>query len=149
HWAQPIDTPPYKAYPLRPGITFTYLGLKVNEHAAVHFDGIPSNNLFVAGEMMAGNILGNGYIAGVGMSIGTVFGRIAGTRAAEAALAGQINHLEKVIYRSFKDNSSDQDSLQLKGPQSTINKDTGTARHPPQEDATPCSSTNLHESLAA
>ncbi len=97
HWAQPIDTPPYKAYPLRPGITFTYLGLKVNEHAAVHFDGIPSNNLFVAGEMMAGNILGKGYIAGVGMSIGTVFGRIAGTRAAEAALAGQINHLEKVI----------------------------------------------------
>ena len=85
HWAQPLDTPPYYAYALRPGITFTYLGLKVNEHAAVHFGGKPSPNLFVAGEMMAGNVLGKGYTAGVGMSIGTAFGRIAGTEAARAA----------------------------------------------------------------
>ncbi|MDB5758140.1 MAG: h16 [Burkholderia sp.] len=85
HWARPIDTPPYYAYPLRPGITFTYLGLKIDEHAAVHFGGKPSDNLFVAGEMMAGNVLGKGYTAGVGMSIGTAFGRIAGTRAAAAA----------------------------------------------------------------
>ncbi len=35
--------------------------------------------------MMAGNVLGKGYTAGVGMSIGTAFGRIAGTRAARAA----------------------------------------------------------------
>ncbi|MCV5555843.1 FAD-binding protein, partial [Escherichia coli] len=68
HWARPIDTPPYYGYALRPGITFTYLGLKVNEHAAVHFAGTPSPNLFVAGEMMAGNVLGKGYTAGVGMS---------------------------------------------------------------------------------
>jgi len=40
----------------------------------------------VAGEMMAGNVLGKGYTAGVGMSIGTAFGRIAGTEAARAAL---------------------------------------------------------------
>ena len=86
HWARPIDTPPYYAYPLRPGITFTYLGLRVDEHAAVHFGGQPSDNLFVAGEMMAGNVLGKGYTAGVGMSIGTAFGRIAGARAATAAL---------------------------------------------------------------
>ncbi len=86
HWARPIDTAPFYAYPLRPGITFTYLGLKVDEHAAVHFGGQPSDNLFVAGEMMAGNVLGKGYTAGVGMSIGTAFGRIAGTRAAAAAL---------------------------------------------------------------
>ena len=66
----------------RPGITFTYLGLKVNEQAAVHFGGVPSPNLFVAGEMMAGNVLGKGYTAGVGMSIGTAFGRIAGTAGA-------------------------------------------------------------------
>ncbi|MXC69203.1 FAD-binding dehydrogenase, partial [Escherichia coli] len=72
-------------YALRPGITFTYLGLKVNEHAAVHFAGTPSCNLFVAGEMMAGNVLGKGYTAGVGMSIGTTFGRIAGKEAAQAA----------------------------------------------------------------
>ena len=86
HWARPIDTAPFYGYPLRPGITFTYLGLKVDEHAAVHFGGAPSDNLFVAGEMMAGNVLGKGYTAGVGMSIGTAFGRIAGTGAAAAAM---------------------------------------------------------------
>ncbi len=86
HWARSIDTPPFYGYALRPGITFTYLGLKTNADAAVHFGGLPSDNLFVAGEMMAGNVLGKGYTAGVGMSIGTAFGRLAGTRAAEAAL---------------------------------------------------------------
>jgi len=85
HWAQPIDKPPFYAFALRPGITFTYLGLKVDEHAAVHFGGKPSPNLYVAGEMMAGNVLGKGYTAGVGMAIGTAFGRIAGTEAAKAA----------------------------------------------------------------
>jgi tricarballylate dehydrogenase len=85
HWAQPIDKGPFFAYALRPGITFTYLGLKINEDSAVHFNGVPSDNLFVAGEMMAGNILGKGYTAGVGMTIGTAFGRIAGTSAARAA----------------------------------------------------------------
>lgn len=85
HWARPIDTPPYYGYALRPGITFTYLGLRVNDQSAVHFGGRPSPNLFVAGEMMAGNVLGKGYTAGVGMAIGTAFGRIAGTQAALAA----------------------------------------------------------------
>ena len=87
HWALPIDTPPFYGYPLRPGVTFTYLGLEVDDTAAVRFDGKPSPNLFVAGEMMAGNVLGKGYTAGVGMSIGTAFGRIAGTQAAAAARA--------------------------------------------------------------
>lgn len=86
HWALPLDTGPYYGYALRPGITFTYLGLKVNAQSAVHFGGVPSANLYVAGEMMAGNVLGKGYTAGVGMSIGTAFGRIAGTEAARAAL---------------------------------------------------------------
>jgi tricarballylate dehydrogenase len=86
HWARPIDTPPFLGYALRPGITFTYLGLRVNDKAQVHFGGRPSENLFVAGEMMAGNVLGKGYTAGVGMSIGTAFGRIAGTQAATAAV---------------------------------------------------------------
>jgi tricarballylate dehydrogenase len=81
HWARPIDTPPFFGYPLKPGVTFTYLGLKVDKHAAVHFAGRPSANLFAAGEMMAGNVLGKGYTAGVGMTIGTVFGRIAGASA--------------------------------------------------------------------
>jgi len=93
HWALPLDTPPFYGYALRPGITFTYLGLKVNEHAAVHFGGRPSRNLFVAGEMMAGNVLGKGYLAGIGMSIGTTFGRIAGTQAAQAAPTGNARSL--------------------------------------------------------
>ena len=86
HWAQRIDTPPYLGYPLRPGITFTYLGLKVNERAQVLMTGgEPAPNICAAGEIMAGNILRKGYIAGVGMTIGTVFGRIAGEEAARHA----------------------------------------------------------------
>ena len=86
HWARPIDTPPFYGYALKPGVTFTYLGLKTDASAAVRFGGRASPNLFVAGEMMAGNVLGRGYTAGVGMSIGTAFGRIAGTEAARAAM---------------------------------------------------------------
>ncbi|MGP1683184.1 MAG: FAD-binding protein, partial [Giesbergeria sp.] len=89
HWARPIDTAPFYAYPLRPGITFTYLGVKVNEQAAVHFAGRASPNLYAAGEIMAGNVLGKGYTAGVGMTIGTAFGRIAGAQAA-AAIQGRM-----------------------------------------------------------
>jgi len=89
HWARPIDTAPFYGYALKPGVTFTYLGLKVNEQAAVHFGGRPSLNLFAAGEIMAGNVLGQGYTAGVGMTIGTTFGRIAGTQAAAAATRNQ------------------------------------------------------------
>ncbi len=87
HWARALDTPPFIGYPLRPGITFTYLGVKVDENARVLMaDGRPSANLFASGEIMAGNILGQGYLAGFGMSIGTVFGRIAGREAAKHAL---------------------------------------------------------------
>lgn len=92
HWARPIDSPPYYGYALRPGITFTYLGLKVNDRAQVRFGGRPSPNLFTAGEMMAGNVLGKGYTAGVGMSIGTAFGRIAGVEAARASLQIRNEH---------------------------------------------------------
>ncbi len=86
NWARPIDTPPFYGYPLRPGITFTYLGVRVNERAQVLLDGgRPAGNLFASGEIMAGNILGRGYLAGFGMTIGTVFGRIAGEEAARIA----------------------------------------------------------------
>jgi tricarballylate dehydrogenase len=88
HWALPLDTAPYYGYAVKPGITFTYLGMKINEHAAIHFAGVASPNLYTAGEMMAGNVLGKGYTAGVGMTIGTAFGRIAGKSAAAAALQG-------------------------------------------------------------
>jgi len=86
HWARRIDQPPFYAYPLRPGITFTYMGVKVDENAAVHLrSGRPLDNLFATGEIMSGNILGEGYLAGFGMTIGTVFGRIAGRGAARRA----------------------------------------------------------------
>jgi tricarballylate dehydrogenase len=86
HWAQRIETPPFAAYPLRPGITFTYLGLTVDERARVIMaDGHSSPNVCAAGEIMAGNILRKGYTGGIGMTIGTVFGRIAGQEAAAHA----------------------------------------------------------------
>lgn len=88
HWARPIDTPPYYGYPLRPGITFTYLGITVNAEARVILqDERPAKNIFAAGEVMAGNILGKGYLAGFGLTIGSVFGRIAGREAARCAVA--------------------------------------------------------------
>ena len=87
HWARRIERAPFYAYPLRPGITFTYLGVAVNEHAQVCFDDRKQfDNIFAAGEIMAGNNLGKGYLAGLGMAIGTVFGRIAGKEAARHAL---------------------------------------------------------------
>jgi tricarballylate dehydrogenase len=84
NWALPIDEPPFYAYPLRPGITFTYLGLGVDADARVRREGDGRfENLFAAGEVMAGNILRRGYLAGFGMTIGTVFGRIAGEASAD------------------------------------------------------------------
>ncbi len=86
HWARRIETAPFYAYPVRPGITFTYLGTRVNKEARMLMaDGSPSANMFAAGEIMAGNVLGKGYAAGIGMTIGSVFGRIAGREAANNA----------------------------------------------------------------
>lgn len=83
HWARKLETPPYYAYPVRPGITFTYLGTRVDKQTRMLMaDGKPSANMFAAGEIMAGNVLGKGYAAGIGMTIGSVFGRIAGREAA-------------------------------------------------------------------
>ena len=88
HWARTIDVPPFYGYPLRPGLTFTYLGVKVDERSRLIMkDGKPAANVFPAGEIMAGNILGKGYLAGIGMAIGTTFGRIAGAEAAQHARA--------------------------------------------------------------
>jgi len=89
NWAQAIDKPPFFAYPMRPGITFTYLAVGVDRTARVlDQSGRPFENVFAAGEVMAGNILLNGYLGGVGLTIGTVFGRIAGEEAAAHARAG-------------------------------------------------------------
>lgn len=84
HWARPLDTPPFFGYPLRPGITFTYLGVAVDSQARIIMENNKTaENMFAAGEIMSGNILGQGYMAGFGMTIGTVFGRIAGREATE------------------------------------------------------------------
>lgn len=85
NWARRIIDPPFSAYALRPGITFTYFGLRVNERAQVMSKEGPVQNLWAAGEIMAGSILGEGYLAGFGMTIGNVFGRIAGEEAANYA----------------------------------------------------------------
>ncbi len=85
NWARPIDTPPFYGYSLKTGVTFTYLGLKVDENAQVQSGDGVIDNLWAAGEIMAGSILGEGYLAGFGMTIGTVFGRIAGKEAANYA----------------------------------------------------------------
>ena len=83
HWARKIEIGPFYAYPVRPGITFTYLGTRVDRDARIQMaDGSRAQNMFAAGEIMAGNVLGRGYAAGIGMTIGSVFGRIAGREAA-------------------------------------------------------------------
>ena len=83
HWALRIDQPPFYGYPLRPGLTFTYFGVKIDQRAAVLMKGgKPAANIFAAGEIMSGNILPKGYIGGFGLVIGNVFGRTAGRQAA-------------------------------------------------------------------
>ncbi|KIC47344.1 tricarballylate dehydrogenase [Ruegeria sp. ANG-S4] len=85
NWARPITEPPFYGYSLRTGVTFTYLGLKVDDTAQCSTANGKIKNLWAAGETMAGSILGQGYLAGFGMTIGTVFGRIAGREAAAYA----------------------------------------------------------------
>lgn len=83
HWAQRLDTPPFYGIAMRPGITFTYMGVAVNADARVVFaDDSAFDNVFAAGEIMSGNILSTGYLAGFGMTIGSVWGRQAGIKAA-------------------------------------------------------------------
>jgi hypothetical protein len=78
--------PPFYAYTLRCGITFTYLATKVDEQMRMGLtNGGTSPNMYAAGEIMAGNVLDKGYLAGLGMTIGSVFGRIAGREASTNA----------------------------------------------------------------
>ncbi len=86
NWAIPIDKPPFYGLPLRPGITFTYMGVAVDERARVlDQKGAPFQNVFAAGEIMSGNILTKGYLGGFGLTIGSVFGVLAGREAAPHA----------------------------------------------------------------
>ena len=82
NWAQRLDTPPYVAYPVTGGITFTFGGVKVNERAAVmstRWEPIPG--LYACGEMVGGLFHPN-YPGGTGLMSGAVFGRLAGASAA-------------------------------------------------------------------
>ncbi|MBO0803228.1 MAG: FAD-dependent tricarballylate dehydrogenase TcuA [Nocardiopsaceae bacterium] len=88
HWARPLDTPPYYGIAMRPGITFTYMGIAVTADARVRTADGAFENVFAAGEIMSGNILSTGYLAGFGMTIGGVWGRIAGRGAARVASGG-------------------------------------------------------------
>lgn len=82
NWAQRLDTPPFKAYPVTGGITFTYSGLKVSSEGAVlHEDDHAIPGLYACGEMVGG-VFFEGYPGGSGLTSGAVFGRLAGAHAA-------------------------------------------------------------------
>jgi len=82
NWANTLDTPPFKAYPVTCGITFTYGGLKVDEKAAVlNEKNEPIEGLFACGELVGG-VFYHGYPGGSGLTSGAVFGRLAGWSAA-------------------------------------------------------------------
>ena len=87
NWSQPFDRPPYVAYAVACGITFTFGGLRIDEGGAViGTDGRPIRGLYGAGELVGGLFYGN-YPGGTGLASGTVFGRRAGRAAAVAATA--------------------------------------------------------------
>jgi tricarballylate dehydrogenase len=84
NWAQKLDTPPYVAYPVTGGITFTFGGLKITKDAqVVGSDWKPMPGLYTCGEMVGGLFHYN-YPLGTGLMSGAVFGRIAGRSAARA-----------------------------------------------------------------
>ena len=87
NWAQPIDTPPYLGYAVTCGITFTFGGVKIDTRGQVVTNGQePIPGLYAAGEMVGGLFYYN-YPGGSGLSSGMVFGRLAGTSAAQDAMA--------------------------------------------------------------
>jgi tricarballylate dehydrogenase len=88
NWANPIDQPPFEAYAVTCGLTFTFGGLRIDREArVVDDDGAPIPGLFAAGELVGGLFWFN-YPGGTGLMSGSVFGRIAGTGAGRLA-AGQ------------------------------------------------------------
>ena len=84
NWANTIDAPPYEAYAVTCGITFTFGGLRVSQEAAVlDLEGKPIPGLFAAGELVGGLFYFN-YPGGTGLTSGAVFGKIAGASAVKA-----------------------------------------------------------------
>ncbi|MGH7061402.1 MAG: FAD-binding protein, partial [Stellaceae bacterium] len=85
NWAQRLDAPPYEAYAVTTGITFTFGGLKITNAAQVEdTTGQPIPGLYAAGEMVGGLFYHN-YASGTGLMSGAVFGRLAGRGAAAHA----------------------------------------------------------------
>jgi len=85
NWANTIDTPPFEAYAVTCGITFSFGGLRINTDAQViSTDGEPIPGLYAAGELVGGIFYFN-YPGGSGLTNGSVFGRIAGANAAKNA----------------------------------------------------------------
>lgn len=85
NWARPLDTPPFLAYPVTGGITFTFGGLKANPDAQViHTSGRVIPGLYVAGEPM-GELYYYNYMGATSVLRGAVFGRIAGRHAAKGS----------------------------------------------------------------
>jgi tricarballylate dehydrogenase len=86
NWANPIDEPPFEAYAVTCGITFTFGGLRIDTGARViSTDGEPIPGLYAAGELVGGIFYFN-YPGGSGLTNGAVFGRIAGASAARRAM---------------------------------------------------------------
>lgn len=86
NWANPIDRPPFEAFAVTCGITFTFGGLEITERAeVVRDDGSIIAGLFACGEIVGGLFYFN-YPGGTGLTSGTVFGRIAGSSAAMSAV---------------------------------------------------------------
>jgi tricarballylate dehydrogenase len=85
NWARKIDTPPFRAYPVTGGLTFTFAGLKTNTRCEVlDTRNKPIKGLYVAGELAGGYFYHN-YSGAAGLTKGSVTGRIAGANAAEYA----------------------------------------------------------------
>lgn len=87
NWATTLDTPPYHAYGITCGITFTFGGVRISLNGAVQdVAGQDIPGLYAAGEMVGGLFYFN-YPSGTGLVSGAVFGRIAGAAAGAAAVA--------------------------------------------------------------
>ena len=85
NWANVLDEPPFEAYAITCGVTFTFGGLRIDENGAVvDTDLRPIPGLYAAGELVGGLFYFN-YAGGTGLMSGAVFGRQAGQAAAQAA----------------------------------------------------------------
>lgn len=102
NWANTLDTPPFEAYAVTCGVTFTFGGLRIDEQARVlDTEMKPLVGLFAAGELVGGIFYFN-YPGGTGLTNGSVFGRIAGKAAAISASTGAEISLADVPVQAIK-----------------------------------------------